>query len=506
MIPKDLFQSYNKNINLFHTYIDNIKRNIETDLFNIINPTLTKNPYASSFSRNFFFKKTKFKNEIFLFIKSSVQFFFKNIAQLISYFISFILYNFYYKKKRKNKLENIIDIFVLVDNTNENERFNENYLKGVYEVLDKYKHNYSILPRLYPTSKNPFKLIKFFKIMNKDKRDFVFEFEFLSLVDFIILFIMIIKYPFKVLNLKQKKNNDLNKLFNFSLLEDLNCNNFSSFTRYILGRKLSKINTVKRIYSWCEFQTIERSFNYAIRKNNQALSLIGLQFYINYETYFNTKIDDFDYENLTSPHIILVNGKYFLLNRKKIKYDVGVSLRYEGVFNFKGVEKEKNILLIGSYIVSDTKYLLNCATNFSNLIFKNHPAININRLNKLSKNITVSNETIYELFKNTKLVILTSASGAAVEAVSCGLSVIIVASQNNLTANPLIDKGRGKIWDIAFGADEIDKIYKKLIEFRSLNRNEILDIASWYKRNFFVEPTEKNIVKTFKIVNNYQQN
>ena len=64
--------------------------------------------------------------------------------------------------------------------------------------------NFSILPRLYPVSKNPFKLIKFFKIINNDKRDFFFEFEILSLIDFIILFIMIAKYPFKALSLKQK--------------------------------------------------------------------------------------------------------------------------------------------------------------------------------------------------------------------------------------------------------------------------------------------------------------
>jgi len=506
MKPKDLHHNYIKKKDIFHTYIDNIKRNIKPDLFNIINPTLTKNPYSSSFPKNFFFQKRKFKNENFLFIKNLIRFFFKNTFLLLSYFISFVIYNLYYNKKRKNKLENIIDIFVLVENTNKSGKFTENYLRKVYKVFKKYKKNYSILPRLYPVNKNPFKLIKFFKIINKDKRDFIFEFEFLSLVDFIILFFMIIKYPFKVLNLKQKKSSYLNKLFNYSLIEDLNSNNFSSFARYILGSKLSKIDKLEKIYSWCEFQTIERSFNYSIRKNNQSLRLIGLQFYINYETYFNTYIDDFEYNNLTSPHSILVNGKYFILKRKNIKYDIGVSLRYNGIFSFKGVVEEKNILLVGSYIISDTKYLLNCATKFSNLIFKNHPAIDISRLNDLPKNINVSNDSIYKLFKNTKLVILTSASGVAVEAVSCGLSVIIVASQNNLTANPLTDKGRGKIWDLAFNIDEIDKIYKKLIEFRSHNKDEILAIASWYKKNFFVEPTEQNIIKTFKIKNQKKQN
>jgi hypothetical protein len=502
MSPKEIYKSYMKKKYIFHEYLDKIKKNIEPDIFNIINPTLTKNTYSSSFPRNFFIKKKNFENEIFLFIKNSIKFFFKNIILLISYFISFLIYKLFYKKKRKNKLENLIDVFVLIDNINKDKKFNENYLKDVYEIFEKYNKNYSILPRLYPVSNNPFKLIKFFKIINKDKRDFVFEFEILSLIDFIIIFIMIVKYPFKALNLKQKNNNDLDKVFNHSLLEDLNCNNFSSFSRYALGIKLSKINTIKKIYSWCEFQTIERSFNYALRSNNNDLNLIGLQFYINYETYFSTNIDDLDYNNLTSPHLILVNGKYFILKRKKIKYQTGVSLRYKEIFSFKSTEKEKNVLLIGSYIVSDTNYLLNCSNKFSNLIFKNHPAVNIERLNKLPSNIKVSNKSVYKLFKSSNLVILTAASGVAAEAVSCGLSVIILASQNNLTANPLIEKGKGKIWDLAFNVDEIETIYKKLTKFRSLNKNEIMDIASWYRNNFFIEPTEQNILNTFEIVNN----
>jgi len=99
MKPKDLHHNYIKKKDIFHTYIDNIKRNIKPDLFNIINPTLTKNPYSSSFPKNFFFQKRKFKNENFLFIKNLIRFFFKNTFLLLSYFISFVIYNLYYNKK-----------------------------------------------------------------------------------------------------------------------------------------------------------------------------------------------------------------------------------------------------------------------------------------------------------------------------------------------------------------------------------------------------------------------
>ena len=136
---------------------------------------------------------------------------------------------------------------------------------------------------------------------------------------------------------------------------------------------------------------------------------------------------------------------------------------------------------------------------FNHIIFKNHPAIDIKRFGRLPKNIFATDKSIYELFEKAKIVIGTSSSGSNLEAVSCGLSVIIVASQDNYTANPLVEKGKGKIWDIAFKANEIHDIYKKLIDYRTHNQAEIRDIADWYKDNFFIEPTEQNIIKVFEL-------
>ncbi len=79
------------------------------------------------------------------------------------------------------------------------------------------------------------------------------------------------------------------------------------------------------------------------------------------------------------------------------------------------------------------------------------------------------------------------------------LSVIIIASQDNLTANPLVEYGQGEIWDIAFTKYDIIRVYNELIEYRKNYMNEIKDIASWYKDNFFVEPTERNIIEVFEL-------
>lgn len=500
MTPKELDQSYTINKNSFHKYIDNIKKNMKVNFYSISNAIIIKNPYTTSFPNKFFSKEYERKNRIYQFFKSSLRFYFKQFYSFFMYLVSYILFRIYYRKSKLDLKNYIaIDVFFLVDNILEDKKFNENYFVGLYEVLEKRNKDYIFLPRLYGVNKNPFKLIKFFKIINDDNRSFLFEFELLQLKDLISIFFLILVYPFKTLNLLQKNNSDIDMLFNGELITDTGNFGFDAFSRYIFGKNIAKQNNIIKIYSWSEFQVVERCFNYGLRMCSNKIKLYGCQLYLNYETYFNAYIDEVDIKHKTAYDEILVNGKYYILDRLTIKYRVGVSLRYKNIFKFaKTTVTHSIIVLLGSYIEKDTKYMLESVSSFNQILFKNHPAVNINQFGKLDSNIVVVTDNIYQLFENAELVIGT-ASGTSVEAVACGVSVIIIASQENLTANPLVDYGKGKIWDIAFSKDDVKKLYNNLIEYRKNNEEEIKEIACWYKDNFFIEPTEDNIIKAFDL-------
>ena len=90
-------------------------------------------------------------------------------------------------------------------------------------------------------------------------------------------------------------------------------------------------------------------------------------------------------------------------------------------------------------------------------------------------------------------------SGTALEAVACGISVIIISSSNSLTVNPLVNFGYGKIWDIVFDGTELNGKVNALLEYKKNNPDEIYSISKWYKDNFFIEPTESNICNAFKL-------
>jgi len=74
-----------------------------------------------------------------------------------------------------------------------------------------------------------------------------------------------------------------------------------------------------------------------------------------------------------------------------------------------------------------------------------------------------------------------------------------IIGQDNITANPLVEYGQGKIWEMAFSKNDVEKHYNKLIKYRNEHPKEVKKIANWYKENFFIEPTEENIIKAFNL-------
>ena len=497
MNSKELYIAYQVRKEKFHAYIDKIKQSAPINFYTIVNPALVKNPYISQFPKDFFTQTMGHQRNVIGFLKNVIVFYSKNIYLLISYGIAFMLFKIFYHKKREEiQLETVIDVFLLVDKINSNGIFQENYFGELYNYFEKYNRPYSILPRLYNIGKNPFKLISFFKIINHDRRNFLFEFEFFRWKNFMEMFIMVLCYPWMTLKLFQTEKTLEDTIFNQSLISEIKVFNFQSLTRYILGKNIAKLKNVKQIYSWSEFQVVERSFNYAIRRQNDTIRLIACQFYLNYETYFNAYIDDLDYTLKTSPHEVFVNGSYYILQRKNIKHTVGVSLRYQKLFEFKGIIHAHDVILLGSYIEEETKHMLQSIEQFKNVFLKNHPAVDIKRLGSIPSHVRVVTADIYTLFEYAKVVI-GSASGSLVEAVACGVSVVVLASKDNLTANPLVAYGQGKIWDIAFSKEEVFEVYDKLLYYRNKNSEEIKKIALWYKENFFVEPSEENIIRVF---------
>jgi len=486
-------------------YIDNIKKWAYKDVVHIQNNVLNKNPYTSEFIHNYFFDiEPKKLNKFFLFKKISI-FYVKSIANFFLFLVNYAIFKLFSKKSDIDfeKEIYIIDVFFLVDNIIKENVYRDRYFSGLYRVLKKYNKEYVFLPRLHGVGKNPFKFSKLLWILNKDKSNkFLLEYELLSLFDILRVLIFILNYPIKQFELIQQKDSNLDKLFNYELFNSLPDTSFEAYTRYLVGKNISdKLSSGSKVISWQEFQNLEKAFYRAIRESNSKIIIYGCEFLIKYEAYLSMHIANVDVDLLITPHKTLLNGKYNYSNSNKQNFKNGASLRYKDIFKFiKNYNIEPTLLVLLGYDVIESQNLLKTIECIGSLEIKLHPTANEKLFDDYKKaHWEYAYGDLYELFKKTNIVFVSPMSGTALEAVACGISVIIIASTDRLTVNPLVNFGHGKIWDIVFNKKELKVKMDALLEFRKNNPQEINLISNWYKNNFFIEPTEDNIFKMFEL-------
>jgi hypothetical protein len=483
-------------------YLDKVRQKSKGDVYSTVNGTLISNPHRTDFPYFLLQNRVKKTSKFLSFFFNTFKFYSRNVTYFISFLHAFLCYKFWFKKVDNDISRNyfVLDIFVNVDKVCIQNSFNETYLSELYPVLNESKVNYVFLPRLQNVSLNPIKAHKqlklFFEIINKDCHEFIFEFGLISIADIFRLIWMVLCYPFKTLNLIEKENSNMDVIFNCHLIKDISKVGFDVFSRYILGRNISRMKNITKIYSWSEFQDIERSFNLGIRETG-TISVIACQFFVNFPNLFHSFILEVDEIKGCAPHKVLVNGSHYLRAAKNVIYELGVSLRYSDIFKYVPKSRGDSILVLGSYHVEETRNLLRVARVIERYFFKGHPSIDNKKFRReLKRNTVYTDTSIYDLFDCTDTVI-GSASGTLAEAVACGITVIIVARVDELIINPLVDVGKGKIWDIVFTREELIDRYHDLKNYRDNNPEEIKSFAAWYKNNFFIEPTKRNIMKVF---------
>ena len=484
-------------------YIDNIKKTAYLDIENIENLALSKNPNSDLVKKYTSELKSNELTKIFI-VKQITVFYLKNILRFILYSIGCIIFKIFGKKSgvdwsQKNFL---IDVFFLVDNIIKDNNFKENYFGGLYDVLERHNKNYIFLPRLYGVSKNPFKLITLFNVTNQDTSNvFVYEYELLNIVDIFKIFIFIVKYPFKQFRLIQNNKHELDTYFNYELFNVLSGTSFIAYVRYLVGKKVvKKIADGSKIISWQEFQNLEKSFNKAIKESSKNIVIYGCEFLVGYQAYISMHITDVDVDLKITPHQTLLNGRHNYSNSKRHIFRKGVSLRYSGLFKYTdNTKKNAKPLALMGYDINEGLNILKNVSFLENLSIKIHPTTNEKQFHEHKKyNWNYIYGDLYEALQGVDIVFTPSFSGTALEVLAYGVSTVIIASESSLT-NPLTSYGKGEIWDIAFNEQDAKKHYNNLLKYKKNNPDKVQKIAYWYMENFFIEPTEENIVRAFEL-------
>jgi len=479
------------------------------NIYLLSNEVLSKNPFSSNFLRKFLKRENPELPDTFTVFSRLLIYYLRSFIYFGIYLLSFwafYLARFKYTVDSRQKELILIDTFFLTDRVEKNKTYEDPYFVGLKEILERLGKHYAYLPVFY-TTKNPVKLFNILKILKKDKMPMLTEYQLLSGKDIVRIFFFLLRYPIEVLifakNIKEETYEA--RLLRRELIDNLSYTAFLKFSRYLQGIIISEMayESIK-VISWFENQTIDKNLYKGLREGRGKVKIYGSQPFVYPKSLLNILPDENEAKFGIVPDKIIVNGTYFIPKNTSLNFVVGPSFRYKKIFTTEiDAAKQKGILILMPYFVEDIENILklldkaDLRSRF--FMIKAHPSTPVKRFRKLLPvNAEVTGGDVYDLFKTAKITI-SSESGSMVESACLGIPVISIKNIRSLNHNPLPSYGKGVIWDEVENAEGLNAMISRF-EGNLNNENKYLKIktiAQEYKRMFFCEPTDENIIKAY---------
>ena len=480
------------------------------DIFMLSCQVLSKNPFTNSFLMRYLKNKKVQKWRLISIFRKLLKYYFFSFKNYIKYLIGFIEYFLSGIKFNHNSSNNqliLIDMPFLISNIQKSCSFTDSYFPGLTNLLSKMHLQYAYLPEFVGMKKD-FTLFKILKILKREKIPIITEYQLLTSLDLFRILHFIIFYPLRVYRFLKRLNEDVyeQNLLKSELMDTLDQITFSSFSRYLQGRRIAQLRYKNiKVISWDENQVENKNLYKGLRQNCKKVKIYGAQLLIYSKNVLNIVTDENETDFGIVPDKIVVNGPWYLPKKTCLNYTIGPSLRFSKIFS-TCIKKSnnKNILILMPYYNDEIKNILQIVNNIvkfpGSLVIKYHPATDISRFQHLlPHNVFVATGDMYELFKEAKIVISGGASGTLVVATSLGIPTIFIKNPEKMDVNPLPEHGKGIIWEEVVSPEELKEKIDKFDKMLSNNPSEITNLARFYKENFFCEPTEENTRKAFDL-------
>jgi len=493
--------------------ISAVNKEAYKDRFLVSNQVLTKHPYNNNFLNRFLNNEQPKKQGIAKVFYKICWYYLKSFLHFAIFFIRFIEYSFsFFRFHLSGDFHEIIiiDTCFLTEKIKETRGYFDRYFLGLEDVLkDRGKH-YVFLPFFYSPHHNklPLELYQVLKVLKRNRIPVIVEYQLFSTGNSIELLRFIITYPFHVLRLVKNMPADSPGigLLKDELIATLDQVTFYNFWRYLQGKKLAKLPYEKiKVISWYENQSIHKNLYMGLKEINPGINIYGGKLCLYSKNFISELPDENEVEFGIVPDKIITNGDYYIPQKSRFNYTVGPSLRYKRIFETKlNRENQKDILILLPFFPDDIRNILKMFFAFyeadEDVVIKIHPLSKIEEYKDLiPAGIRISTDDVYKILEATKIVI-GAASGVLVEAVSLGVPVIVVKDNNSYDYNnPIPEYGRGIVWEEVTTSEEL---YRQIERFKEALKNkpaEINAVSEKYKKMFFHEVTQENIIRAFDL-------
>ena len=397
-----------------------------------------------------------------------------------------------------------LDIFFIVPNIINQKRFNDVYLSGLADVLDKSEKNYVYIPTWFG-SWNPFDLFEVFRILRKNDCPVLTEFQVLEWPDYGRVLVYLVAYPFHVWRfISGLGESTEDRLLSFSLWETLDTVTLRNYLRYFLGKRISCLKGPEiKCISWYENQASDKAFILGLRHVPGKVEIFGAQLFLRTPTVLNIIPDESEISFRVLPDKVLVNGSGYRLGLKHISEEVGPSLRYGKLFQVKADPANGEIILIllpyWDHVINNILNLIKQIDWPATVMIKFHPSVEKNKyMAQIPPRFSVADEDLYVLFSKTRLVVGHS-TGTMVEAASLGIPAIDIVDPVKFSHNYLPEYGRGVLWDKATNEKDVHRLMLQFEEALQLDASSLRIIGEGLRGKYFCEPTEEQFIQAFDL-------
>jgi hypothetical protein len=404
----------------------------------------------------------------------------------------------------------VIDTYTLVDKIVSRGKFHDPYFGELYDILNRRNKPFAVLCLLESYSpRNLRRRIAAYNILAADRRTFLTEFDLLGLRDWLDVLRFTLHYPLAVLRLARKSFGDFDRVFRNEVIETLGRPQAANYIRYRVGRRLGGLTTGKlTLIAWFENQVIDKLLCRGLRDSGARVKSYGCQFFTKPLLWRNLFPLAAEARIGVLPDVILVSGEEYLETDPGLDVRLGLSPRYNYLFEFlldeKTLADRRGLAVLLPYDIAHAKTIVNCVAEYARreptaaVRVKMHPNHELLQPFTFPEAWEVSAGDLAALCGQSEIVV-TAGSGTALEAAVMGCSVILVGKTDGLTFHPMPDDGRGQLWDLVFDAAQLAQAADRLARHRRDHPQHIATLAANLRDRFFIKATEQRFIELFDL-------
>ena len=423
-------------------------------------------------------------------------------------YLTFALSKLRYRRRKADKDEDLIvvDTYTVVDRIYQHGKFEDAFFGSLHDILAGRGRQSAVLCFLEAYNpRNLWRRLATYNILARDGRNFLTEFELLSMRQWLALLRFVLVYPFATLRLARKSFGRFDQLFRRELIDALDRPQLLNYIRYLAGLRLGTLTDRKlKVIAWCENQVIDKLLYRGVRDSGCEATIYGCQFFTKPFLWRNLYPLEEEAARGVLPDVILVSGKHYLED-SNLNMQLGVSPRYNYLFDIrldeKSVAGRRGLAVLLPYDMVHSRTIIAGVAEYDpsdSVRLKLHPNHELLQPFDYPETWRQTEDHLSAICADSRIVI-TAGSGTALEAAVMGCSVIIVGKNAGLTFHPMPAYGKGKLWDLIFNPGDLAGAADRLSSYRQEHPDEIVAMAGELRDMFFTEATEERFIRLFDL-------